>query len=62
MVAELNTWPHNLISTDYKIEHEQVVLPVHTHHGGPGLGGGVVGVGGAGDGQPVSRTLQYGEN
>ena len=31
--------------------------PVHTHHRGPVLGEWIVGVGGAGDGDPVRHTL-----
>ena len=38
-------------------EHGTLGLPVHAHHGGPGLGGGVVGVGGTWDCQPVRGTL-----
>ena len=39
-------------------EDRTLGLPVHAHHGGPGLGGGVIGVGGARDCQPVRRTLK----
>ena len=38
-------------------DHMALGLPVHAHHRGPGLGGGVVGVGSTWDCQPVRGTL-----